>query len=97
MSDLDMRKVKKIPHPLIEEFGPKYADLQEEINGRVSKMTDEEVHRLRLSIESLTDTNCWFIEKDMQPMIEWALNVRGFHKNRSSAAEESRNQTKEKP
>lgn len=76
MSELDMRKVKKIPHDLIDEFAKDYAALQEKISNRVRKMTDEEAQRLRLSVESLTSTNCWFIEKDLQPMLEFALSCR---------------------
>lgn len=91
MSELGMRKVKKIPHPLIDEYAKRYADLQYEINGRVEKMSEEEVRRLRLSIESLTSTNCWFIEKDLQPMIEFAIGMRKSQKH----ADAAHSQTKE--
>lgn len=85
MSDLDMRKVKKIPHPLIDEFAKRYADLQSDITKRVQEMSDSEAQRLRLSVESLTSTNCWFVEKDMQPMVEFALSMRQHKKERGAA------------
>jgi hypothetical protein len=86
----DMRKVKKINHPRIEEWATKHNALENEMRTAIGKMTDSELQALRHATSSLTSTNCWYAEYDVKETLEGLLYAEEQTRirNRSTAAED---------
>lgn len=100
-TELDMRRVKKVRHPLIEGWAKKHAELEYEMRQAIGKMSDLELKGLVHAASSLTSTNCWFAEHDVAPMVQtivaseqYSRSLKSKKKATDNAA--STNATKEK-
>lgn len=87
----DMRKVKKVEHPLVEAWAKKHYALELEMMDAIGKMTDSELQALRHAITSLTMTNCWFAEYDVKETLEGLIGSeeRTREQKRRDAAQSS--------
>lgn len=70
MKQMNMRKIEKVPHPLIEEWAKKHFELERAMRTAIEKLKDDELQALKHAASSLTSINCWFAEYDAKEMIE---------------------------